>query len=78
MDSGEGNCALSNLCERLGTSIASCSTAATPKYKILEQMRHTYNGDVELARMALMEQDIDRLRACVTSVIKLLALKSGL
>jgi hypothetical protein len=73
MDNGEGNCAFSTLCERLGTNIASCSSAATPKYKVLEQLRHTYNGDAQLARMALIEQDIDRLRACVTSVIKLIA-----
>jgi hypothetical protein len=73
MDIDEGKCAFSNLCERLGTNITACSTAATPKYKVLEQMRHTYNGDTQLARLALIEQDVDRLRACMTSIIKLLA-----
>ncbi|HSW58600.1 MAG TPA: hypothetical protein VLH15_09370, partial [Dehalococcoidales bacterium] len=73
VDNGEGNCALKSLCERLGTSVALCSSAAAPKHKILEQMRHTYNGDAQLIRMSLIEQDIDRLRACVNTVIKLLA-----
>jgi ferredoxin len=73
MDNDEGACQFKNLCERLGTCIESCSTAAVSKYKVLEQMRHTYNGDVQLARIALIEQDIDRVRACLTTVIKLLS-----
>jgi hypothetical protein len=66
------NCPLNALCERLGTKIDSCSRAAIPKYKTLEQMRHTYGGDAQLARLALIEEDIDRLRACTTSILKLL------
>jgi hypothetical protein len=72
MENDEEKCSFYNLCERLGTNMSACSNAAAPKHKVMEQMRHTYNGDAQLIRLALIEQDIDRLRACMTSVLKLL------
>jgi hypothetical protein len=73
MENGEGSCPLSSLCERLGTSISSCNKAAVPKYVSLEEARHKYGGDAELARLSMIEEDVDRLRACMTTVLKLLA-----
>ena len=72
MENEAENCPLNTLCERLGTRIDSCARASIPKYKTLEQMRHTYGGDAQLARLALIEEDIDRLRACTSSILKLL------
>ncbi len=73
MENGEGSCPLASLCERLGTSISSCGKATVPKNISLEAARRKYGGDAELARISMIEEDIDRLRACMATVLKLLA-----
>jgi hypothetical protein len=66
-------CPLSPLCERLGTIKPECARASMPRFTALESARRKYNGDLQLARLDLIEEDIDRLRACVMTVLKLLA-----
>jgi hypothetical protein len=66
-------CQLLDLCERLGTSIDLCAKAATPKYTRLDEAKRKYGGDATLVRLVTLEEDVDRLRACVTTIIKLLA-----
>lgn len=69
----ENNCPLTTLCERLGTLKAECANAGIPKHTALESARRKYNGDVTMARLEVMEDDISRIRACVMTVLKLLA-----
>jgi hypothetical protein len=66
-------CQFFELCDRLGTKIDLCTKAGTPKYIRLDEARHRYSGDAQLTRLAVIEEDVDRLRACVTTIIKLLA-----
>jgi hypothetical protein len=48
--------------------------AATPKYTRLDEAkRKYYSGDTFLVILVTIEEDVDRLRACVTTIIKLLA-----
>jgi hypothetical protein len=68
-----GECQFFGICERLGTKISACATAAVPKNLALEEANHRYRGDAQLARISLIEEDVDRLRACVATIIKLLA-----
>jgi hypothetical protein len=66
-------CPLFDLCDRLGTKIDLCAKAGTAKYTRLDEAKHRYGGDATLTRLVLIEEDVDRLRACVTTIIKLLA-----
>jgi len=73
LEDNNSPCALLELCERLGTSIDLCAKAATPKYIRLDQAKHHYGGDATLVRLVTLEEDVDRLRACMTTIIKLLS-----
>jgi hypothetical protein len=66
-------CSMFDLCARLGTNIDLCEKAGTMKIKRLEDAKRRYGGDATLARLVLLEEDVDRLRACTATIIKLLS-----
>ena len=73
MEDKTAACPLFDLCDRLGTRMDLCDKAGTPKYARLDEAKHRYGGDATLTRLVLLEEDVDRLRACMTTIIKLLS-----
>jgi len=70
--SDQDRCVLYNLCERLGTVDVACSKAALSKLDALESARRKYGNDAYLVRLELIENDLDRLKACMSTLLLLM------
>jgi hypothetical protein len=70
LELGQDACPVTDVCLRLGTFVAACTTARMPA-RSGEAVSTSVDAQME-SRLAAIEEDVARMRACLSSIVYLL------